>query len=242
MKNTLDLKNLEKKAFRATHQDGLWDIYMGGVVMSMAILAYSEASEAFPLLRFSIFLFGLGASYLIFWAGKKYITTPRLGQVKFGPQRQNRKRTLAMVLAGMVFVQVVFLIGTIFLWRNPQWAASLGFGQTNPDLERLMVAVVGALFVGPSVALIAYFNDFTRGYYIAFIMSLGSILIDLVRRTNLPDRRWPGDPYSGRSSFHPLLTRASTPADRGHPWLRRCQHRTWPVSPRSTGSCTNRPA
>jgi hypothetical protein len=173
MNNTLNLKNLEKKAFRAIHQDGLWDIYMGGVVMSMAILAYSEASEAFPFLRFSIFLFGLGASYLVFWAGKKYVTTPRLGQVKFGPQRQRRKRTLVMVLSGMVFVQVVLLIGTTLLWRNPQWAVSLGFGQTNPDLERLIVAVIGAMFVGPSIALIAYFNDFLRGYYIAFIVSLG---------------------------------------------------------------------
>jgi hypothetical protein len=168
-----DLKNLEKKAFRATHQDGLWDIYMGGVVMSMAILAYSEASKAFPLVRFSIFLLGLGAAYLIFWAGKKYITTPRLGQVKFGPQRQRRKRILVMVMSGMVFVQVVILIGTILLWRNPSWASSLGFGQTNPDLERLIVAVIGAMFVGPSIALIAYFNDFLRGYYIAFIVSLG---------------------------------------------------------------------
>ncbi len=173
MSDMLDLKRLEKKAFRATHQDGLWDIYMGGIVMSMAALAYAEASEAFPLLRFTIFLCGLGVSLLIFWAGKKYITTPRLGQVKFGPQRQRRKRTLVLVLSGIVFVQAVILIGTIFLWNNPQWAERLGFGQVNPDLERLIVAVIGMMFVGPSIALISYFNDFMRGYYIAFIVSLG---------------------------------------------------------------------
>lgn len=171
--NILDLKSLEKKAFRATHQDGLWDIYMGGVVMSMAVLAYSEASDAFPLVRFSIFLLGLGAAYLIFWAGKKYVTTPRLGQVKFGPQRQKRKRTQVLVLSGIVFVQAAILIGTIFLWKNPQWAMRLGFGLANQDLERLIVAIIGAMFVGPSVALISYFNDFLRGYYIAFIVSLG---------------------------------------------------------------------
>jgi hypothetical protein len=173
MQNSLDLKDLEKKAFRTIYQDGLRDIYMGGVVMSMAILAYSDASEAFPFLRFSIFMFGLGASYVVYWAGKKYITTPRLGQVKFGLQRQRRKQTLVLVLTGIVFVQAVILIGTIFLWRNPQWAVSLGFGQTNPDLERLIVAVIGAMFVGPSIALIAYFTDFIRGYYIASIVSLG---------------------------------------------------------------------
>ncbi len=173
MNDLVDLKSLEKKAFRATHQDGLWDVYMGGIVMSMAVLAYSETNDAFPLLRFSIFLLGLGASYFIFWAGRKYITTPRLGQVIFGPQRKRRKQTLIMVLSGIVLVQAAILIGTIILWNNPHLAVQLGLGQTNPNMERLLVAVIGAMFVGPSIALISYFNDFLRGYYIAFIVSLG---------------------------------------------------------------------
>ena len=172
MSDALDLKNIEKKAFRAAHQDGLWDIYIGGVVLSMSVLAYSTASEAFPLLRYGLFLAGLGLSYLIFWGGKKYLTAPRLGQVKFGPRRQKRKLTLMIVLAGIVLLQVLLLAGTIFLWANPESAARLGFSHTDPDLERLLVAVTGALIVGPSMTLIAYFNDFLRGYYIAFILSL----------------------------------------------------------------------
>lgn len=172
MTESFDLKAIEKKAFRATHQDGLWDIYIGGIVLSMSVLAYSDSSEAFPLFRFGLFLLGLGASYLVFWGGKKYITAPRLGQVNFGPQRQRRKRTLAIILGSLVLLQALLLVGTIWLWANPEWASSLGIGNADPDLERLLVATVGALFVGPSMVLIAYFNDFTRGYYIAFIMSL----------------------------------------------------------------------
>jgi len=172
MLTTLDLKELEKKAFRATHQDGLWDIYMGCVVLSMSILAYSNASEAFPLVRFGLFLVGLGISYLIFWGGKKYLITPRLGQVKFGSRRQKRKRTLTYVLSGMVLLQLVLLVGTIFLGRNPQLAATLGFTSAGDDVERMVVAVIGAIIVGCSTAIIAYFNDFLRGYYIAFIMEL----------------------------------------------------------------------
>ena len=38
---------------------------------------------------------------------------------------------------------------------------------------RLVAACVGALFAGPSMALIAYFCDFARGYDIAFIASPG---------------------------------------------------------------------
>ncbi len=172
MSETLDLKAIEKRAFRATHQDGLWDIYIGGVVLSMTLLAYSTDSEAFPFMRFGIYLLGLGASWLIFWAGKKFITAPRLGQVKFGPQRQRRKRTLATVLVGIVLLQAIIVAGTILLWANPAWATRLGIAGSDPDIERLLVATVGALFVGPSMVILAYFNDFSRGYYIAFLLSL----------------------------------------------------------------------
>jgi len=172
MFDSLDLKKLEQKAFRTTHQDGLLDIDIGGVVMSMSAMAYSDDSEAFPLLRFGLLLAGLTLSTLIYQGGKKYLTAPRLGQVKFGPRRQRRSVTLALVLSGIVLLQVIILAGTIFLRANPQSAASLGFTFASRDLERLAVAIVGALFVGPSMTLIAYFSDFLRGYYIAFILSL----------------------------------------------------------------------
>ena len=172
MPDSLDLKNIEKKAFRATHQDGLEDIYQGGVVLSMSFLAYTTAGDAKPILRFGLFLAGLGLFYLIFWGGKKYITTPRLGQVKYGPQRQRRKLIMMSVMAGIVLLQVILLVGTILLWKNPQWATNLGFHTTDRDLERMVVAVIGALFVGPSMVLLAYFNEFLRGYYIAFITAL----------------------------------------------------------------------
>jgi hypothetical protein len=145
---------------------------MGGEVLCMSFLAYTTASEAKPLLRFGLFLACLAVFYLIFWGGKKYLTTPRLGQVKFGPRRQKRKLIMMSVLAGIVRLQAILLVGTILMWKNPQWATNLGLHTTNRDLERMVVAVISALFVGPSMVLLAYFNDFLRGYYIAFIVSL----------------------------------------------------------------------
>jgi len=172
MSDAIDLRNIEKKAFRATFQDGLLDIYQGGIVLSMSFLAYTTASEARPLLRFGLFLAGLLVFYGIFWGCKKYITTPRMGQVKFGPRRQKRKLIMTLVLSSLILLQVILLVGTILLWKNPGWATDLGLHTTNRDLERMVVAIIGALFVGPSMILIAYFNDFLRGYYIAFVLSL----------------------------------------------------------------------
>lgn len=172
MLDSIDLKKLEKKAFRATHQDGLWDIYIGGVVLSMSVLAYSNDNEDSRFLRYGLFLLGLAVAYILYWGGKKYVTTPRMGQVKFGRHREKRKLTMTIVLSGIVLLQVLLLAGTIYLWKNPQWAASLGFTGVDRDRERLLVAIIGALFVGPSTFLIAYFQDILRGYYIAVLLAL----------------------------------------------------------------------
>jgi hypothetical protein len=137
----------------------------------MSFLAYSDAGEAWSGLRFGLFLGGLGLAYLTYWAGKKYLTTPRLGQVKFGARRQKRKRLMVSILSGIVLLQIFLLAGTIYLWKNPHQAASLGVG-SSIERERLLVAMVGAVFVGPSTALIAFFNDFWRGYYIALLLAL----------------------------------------------------------------------
>jgi hypothetical protein len=167
MDSAISLKDLEKKAFRAAHQDGLWDIYIGLIILSMSVMTLSDTTGSSRFLHYGIFLLGLGVAYLIFWGGKKYLTTPRLGQVKFGPRRQRRKMTMVIVLSIIVLLQLVLVIGTMLLRINPQFAADLGF--THSDGERLLVAIVGALFVGPSIILITYFNDFPRGYYIALL-------------------------------------------------------------------------
>ena len=36
----INLKEIERKAFRSTYQDGLWDIYFGLIVVGMSIFIY----------------------------------------------------------------------------------------------------------------------------------------------------------------------------------------------------------
>ena len=40
MNTQLSLKEVERKAFRATYQDGLWDLYFGLIVICMSIFVY----------------------------------------------------------------------------------------------------------------------------------------------------------------------------------------------------------
>ncbi len=38
MSESMDLKVLEKKAYRSTFQDGLWDLYLAGIMACLGIL------------------------------------------------------------------------------------------------------------------------------------------------------------------------------------------------------------
>ncbi len=177
MLNQLNLKEIEKRAFRATYQDGLLDINMGGIVACMAYMQTLTDSEETPILGIVVFVAGMIASSLIFWLGKKYITLPRMGQATFGAQRRRRSRTLATILGFIVALQAAVVIFSVVVWSNPQLQSRFAFLEGEHRAMDLLVASIGAMFVGPSVALIAYFSDFLRGYYISLLMAVGVFLM-----------------------------------------------------------------
>jgi hypothetical protein len=185
MDSKLNLKELERKAFRSTYQDGLWDVYMGLVVVCMAFFIYRPATGYSPKNIF-LLLLAFVFSYLIFWAGKKFITVPRMGQVTFGPHRKQKLRTLAIILGALILVQAVVVLITTTGWLNAGFGAKLSSLLGENSLERILVATLGSLFVGPSMLLIAFFNDFGRGYYIGVLMALAVFLMILLNQPLYP--------------------------------------------------------
>lgn len=177
MSTQLNLKEIERRAFRSTYQDGLLDICISMVVGSMALLMFFIERDDYPWLYLVLAFLGVGAGQLIYWAGKKFVTLPRMGQVKFGEIRRKRNKTLTLILTVAVLVQVGIVLLTAGVWAIPAWGDKLQ--QLFPDRSAtdLLVAAVGALFVGPSMMAIAYFTDFPRGYYIALVLALGVFLM-----------------------------------------------------------------
>jgi hypothetical protein len=174
--NQINLKELERRAFRSTYQDGLWDLYFGVIVICMSIFVYRPAS-GYSALNIILALGAMMVAYSLFWAGKKYITLPRMGQVQFGAQREKRKRTLVLVLSGVVLVQVALVVFQLIARENPGLGAKLNELLPDRTASDLLVASVGALFVGPSMILVAYFKDFPRGYFIAIMIALAVFLM-----------------------------------------------------------------
>ena len=181
MSAMLDLREIERRAFRSTYQDGLWDMCWGAIVMAMAISMHRPEDGYGPANIILATVVPVVAGGL-FWLGKKLITLPRMGQVRFGPARKRRGRTLAIILGLVVLVQAGIVGLTALGWLNPQVGAQINGFLADHSLERLAVAALGSLFVGPAMILIAYFIDFPRGYYIAVMMSLAVFLMILVNQ------------------------------------------------------------
>jgi len=185
MSQNFDLKAIERKAFRSTYQDGLWDINLGLIVIGMAMFVF-RPEEGYSALNFLWLMVTFLVANLIFWAGKKFITVPRMGQVRFGEIRKQKARTLAIIMAVFVLVQGGIVLFTALSWKNPDLAAKISSVLNAGNLERLAVATVGSLFVGPSFILVAYFNDFLRGYYIAILMALAVFMMILFNQPIYP--------------------------------------------------------
>jgi len=162
MAQDINLKEIERRAFRSTFQDGLWDIFLGLLLLNMGIgtiVGGTLGETELSLMSLSwIVLLIVPLPFLVFaafWAGKKFITTPRIGLVKFGPQRKAKMKNVRAVL----FVSVLLLVIMFFLgWaamgnRLPWWATQIPL----------------PLYVWPAQTIIvfglaAYFLDVPRFY------------------------------------------------------------------------------
>lgn len=145
----VSLKDAERRAFRSVFQDGLWDIYLGLLLGTMGV-GVLFASGSRSVLKGIIALFGFVClCMLAFWAGKKYVTTPRLGLVKFSPRRKAKVRNVRVVL----FLSALLGVVTLFIGLSPgptsvpEWAAHMPLAAYIWVMQVLVVFSIGAYFL-----------------------------------------------------------------------------------------------
>jgi len=176
MVDQVNLKEIENRAFRSTYQDGLLDIYYGLIVVFMSGFMY-HPEGGYSALNIIFSTVGFLIAGALFWGGKKLITLPRMGQVRFGAMRKRKARTMGIVLGIFVALQVVLLGFTAFGWLNESLSQTLNRFLGSFDAGLLAVALIGSLMVGSGLIVMAYFSDFMRGYYIAVLMALAVFLM-----------------------------------------------------------------
>ena len=113
MAQSADFRKLEQKAYLSYHQDGLIDLLIGSIVLSIAISQVTDSS-----------IWNLIAILLIFafMPLKRRITFPRLGYVKFNVKRGGVNMRLAGVVA--IGVLVISLVSILVLLLSGKSSAS----------------------------------------------------------------------------------------------------------------------
>ena len=107
MSHTISLKELEREAWKSVFQDGLWDIYLGLLLLAMAIgdlLSDIGVPKAWYIAIYSTLLV---LPTWVQWAGRRFITLPRMGRVKFGPKRKAKLKTAVAIMYISLFLVVI---------------------------------------------------------------------------------------------------------------------------------------
>lgn len=151
MSQNINLKELELKAWTSYFQDGLWDIFMGLLMLTMGIRELTDNVWS---------TFGVGAAVLVSLVGKKFITVPRIGRVKFGPARKAKQRKLMAVVGIAVLATLILLLTTL-----------LGLDTPQAVVAPILVICIALVF-----GLMAYYMDFRRLYAYGLLFAISMAL------------------------------------------------------------------
>jgi len=168
MNETISLKELERKAFRSTHQDGLWDLFLGGLLLMLGLGQFLERgpglSEGTVLAVYAAVVLLLTGAFTLL---KFKVTVPRIGRVRFGPSRRVKVMKVSLVLLASVGLGfVVFLLTA---------------GGIIPGASGLAVP---ALFLVNSVVVfgaMGYYLDLPRLYLYGWFFGLSIFINELLR-------------------------------------------------------------
>jgi hypothetical protein len=160
MSQKISLKEAERKAFRFTFQDGLWDIFISFFPLQFAIGPLLSPIMG-DFWSSAIFLPVWGLAYLAIWLVRKYVVKPRIGMVKYGSARRLRlaRFTLIMLLGNLA----IFALG-IVVYVN------------FTTLSGVLIAAILGLFWLIGFSMAAYFLDYPRLYFYGLLLSVSPLV------------------------------------------------------------------
>jgi len=170
MAENINLKELERKAWKSFFQDGIWDIYFGLLILGMGLSSFSffvNLPEPLNLFIILIPIYSIAILFLIL--GKKFITTPRIGHIKFGTKRKKINKKIAIILGAQVIITCLMVIFTV-----------LGLFQYVQINSVIVMLLIGLLFVALPITILAYFWDFPRLYIYGLLGGSGFFIAELL--------------------------------------------------------------
>ena len=164
MSQRISLKEAERQVFRTVFKDGLWDVFIGCLVLQFAIAPLLSVSLG-DFWSSAVFLPFFGLVFLAIWLIRKHVVTPRIGRVKFGPFRTKKLARFTLLMLALNCVAFVLgAIAALTFELVPGWIITAGFA---------FVVLNGA-------SIAAYFLSFARLYVYGVMFALSFAIGELL--------------------------------------------------------------
>ena len=161
MNEQINLKSAERKAFRATIADGLWDVFIGCFLLELAIAPFLSKYLG-DFWSSAIFLPFFGVVYLAIHLVRKNVVAPRIGTFKYGQPRQ--KKMIIFTTIMVVLNLVLFALGLI---------AYIFFDRLSNGF--LVAGLLGITVLG-GFSIAAYFLEYPRLYFYGSLIMLAPLV------------------------------------------------------------------
>ena len=159
MTEKINLKEIEKRSYRAYFRTGLYDVAFGVLILSFAIA---------PIIRDVLGLFYIPIVIipgpLIILLGMKHVIVPRLGIVKFGEKRNSAKKKMMIITVFSTTILTALLALT---------AAGVFPGFIGEVLSGVMFMLIIGIIVIILMGFIAYVMDFKNMLYYGLAIGIG---------------------------------------------------------------------
>ncbi len=173
MTQQVDLGEAERKVYTSRYEDGLFDVCLGVVLIATSLpdLLPPPLQQGPP--RYAVYGLLCAAAFAAAWAGRRYVSAPRLGTVRLGPAGRVRQNRTRLALIGSLVFSVVLVAVTV---AAPMANAGAPLFASSAQVAALVAAWMLVLF-----SLMAYIQGFARGYLIGALYALGLGLTEWLR-------------------------------------------------------------
>jgi len=199
------IKELERKAFASYFKDGLWDIYGALLFIGFGVSMLTDWD-------YIMAAFAVLAVVLLFV--RRRIIVPRLGQVRFSPERQTRTRRSKQV--ALVTLTFTALLGVVFF---ALYSTNNVPGWLDIWMEDYFFATFGGV-QAILVAAAAHIVGVRRFYAYAVLIFVSFVISGVLRSSDM--------------EAIPILTAGGVVLVFGVAQLAHFLHK-YPIAPRETG-------
>jgi len=166
MSQKINLTEMERKAYMAYHQDGLWDITLGLCLLAFGIAILFDKGAFAGITPAIVLPFVLRF--------KERVTIPRLGHARFSPERRAIEQSKTLRLSIMIGLVVLILAGAIVAIALPPALDAWISDNIEVAFGVLMAAMLAVIAVISGITrLLAYAGLILVAFFAGDILGIG---------------------------------------------------------------------